>query len=133
MNDFERAIIGPPITAPRRTAQAVDEQTHTMRGLMSGRATFDALVRAVKELRRLAPDDCDVWIKVGDISVREATFIEPHTFTFEGFDQRGDRAWVVQHFSQLSVTVIHCPKLKAGAKPFTSGVIYGFGPHAPSA
>src|SRR5438034_1258576 len=70
--------------------------------LLSGTATFDALAGAVQELRRLAPDDCDVWILVGDIFVREARFIEPHTFAFEGFDEHGDRAWVVQHFSQLN-------------------------------
>lgn len=119
------------IFAPRRTATAVDEQTYILRALMSGRATFDALARAVQELRRLAPDNCDVWIRVGDILVREATFVEPHTFTFEGLDPHGDKAWVVQHFSQLSATVIF--RTKREEKPFTSRVVHGFNPNAPAA
>jgi hypothetical protein len=113
--------------------RAVRAQTEAFTSMMSGRATFDALARAVQELRRLAPNDCDVWIQVGDISVREATFIEPHTFTFEGFDHNGNRTWVVEHFSQLSAKVIYLPKINADAKPFTSGVLYGFRKDAPSA
>jgi hypothetical protein len=129
MNDIGRQIayVEPP------EARAVRAQTQVFTSLMSGRATFDALARAVQELRRLTPNDCDVWIQVGNILVREATFVEPHTFTFEGFDQNGDRAWVVQHFSQLSATIVHRPKLKADMKPFTSGVIYGFRKDTPSA
>jgi hypothetical protein len=121
------------MVVPRNPARAIDDQTTIMRGLLSGRATFDALDRAVKELRRLAPNDCDVWIKVGDVLVRKAVFVEPHTFSFEGVHENGDRAWVVQHFSQLSVTVIYRPKLKTEANPFTSGVFIGFRTDTPSA
>ncbi len=118
--------IGPPLAV-----RVVQEQTHTIKTMMSGRSTFDALARSVQELRRLAPNDCDVWIRIGDILIREATFVEPHTFTFEGLDQHGDRAWVVQHFSQLSATVIF--RTKREEKPFTSRVVHGFNPNAPAA
>jgi hypothetical protein len=116
--------------AGRRMRAAAEAQI-ALPSLLSGAATFDALAGAVQELRRLAPDDCDVWILVGDIFVREARFIEPHTFAFEGFDEHGDRAWVVQHFSQLSARVVY--RTKRDDVPFTSGVIHGFNPNAPSA
>jgi hypothetical protein len=127
MNDIGRQIayVEPP------EARAVRAQTQVFTSLMSGHATFDALARAVQKLRSLTPNDCDVWILVGDVFVREATFIEPHTFTFEGSYKNGDRAWVVQHFSQLSVTIIHSPKVAEVS--FTSRVIHGFNPNAPSA
>jgi hypothetical protein len=111
--------------------RAAKHQASVLRSMMSGAATFEALERAVQELRRLAPNDCDVWILVGNIFVLEARFIEPHTFAFEGIDEHGDRAWIVQHFSQLSATVIY--RTKRDATPFTSRVIHGFNPNALSA
>jgi hypothetical protein len=127
MNDIGRQMVymEPP------QARAVRAQTEVFTSLMSGHATFEALLRAVQNLRRLTPDDCDVWILVGDVFVTEAQFIEPHTFTFEGRYKNGDRAWVVQHFSQLSVTIIHSPKVAEVS--FTSRVIHGFNPNAPAA
>jgi hypothetical protein len=76
----------------------------------SGAATFDALISAVQELSRIAPDDCDVFVKVGNITVLKARFVEPHTFSFEGFNQEGQRSWMVIHFSQLHASVIYLPK-----------------------
>jgi len=78
--------------------------------LLSGAATFDALISAVRELSRIAPDDCDIFIKVGNISVLKARFIEPHTFSFEGFNQEGHHSWIVIHFSQLHASVVYLPK-----------------------
>jgi hypothetical protein len=83
-----------------------DVSTH----LFSGAATFDALISAVQELSRIAPDDCDVFVKVGNMSVLKVRFIEPHTFSFEGFNQEGQRSWMVSHFSQLRASVIYLPK-----------------------
>jgi hypothetical protein len=131
MNENANFIRNIEMSVPRRTSQAVDEQTHALTSLMSGRATFEALARAVHELRRTAPADCDVFILVGNIAVREARFIEPHTITFEGFIDGGKRAWVVQHFSQLNATVIYSPKHDETS--FTTKILWGFNPNAPAA
>ncbi|HEX3857587.1 MAG TPA: hypothetical protein VHY30_09860 [Verrucomicrobiae bacterium] len=77
---------------------------------LSGLETFRALVGAVESLRSLAPDVCDVVVVIGDVTVLEARYIEPHTLSFEGVDDHGHRAWVVQHFSQLNARVIYRPK-----------------------
>ena len=113
--------------APRNTAQAVDEQTHIMRGLMSGHATWAAMQSAVEHLRRIAPKDHDVFVIVGNVTVFETYFLEPHTFLFEGINNDGDHTWIGLHFSQLAFAVVHRPKQKP------EPVITGFCPHAPSA
>jgi hypothetical protein len=95
--------------------------------MMSGHATWDAMKSAVEHLRRSAPDGHDVIIMVGDVSVEKAFFIEPHTFLFEGVNQDGDNTWIVLHFSQLAVGVVHRPKRRP------EPVITGFCPHAPDA
>ena len=127
MKDIGRQIV----YMEKPEVRAVRAQTEVFTSLMSGHATFEALARAVQELRRLTPDDCDVLIQVGYIFVREVRFIEPHTFTFEGFNQDGHRAWVVQHFSQLSATVIYRPKVEDVS--FTTKILWGFNPNAPVA
>jgi hypothetical protein len=48
--------------------------------LLSGEAMFIAMKRAVDDLVGRAPQDHDVLIQIGDLSVIEARFIEPHTF-----------------------------------------------------
>ena len=78
--------------------------------LLSGASTWNALKCAVEELRSAAPDDCDVFVQVGDLAVIEARFVEPHTFLFEGLDQNGHKAWAVVHFSQLSSRIVYRPK-----------------------
>src|SRR6266487_2405087 len=93
--------------------------------LLSGSATFDALVNAVEQLSRVAPDDCDVIVEVGDLAILNARFIEPHTLSFEGLNQDGHRASIVIHFSQLHARVIYRPKRGA------SRIITGFS-HEPS-
>jgi len=77
---------------------------------LSGAATFKALKHAVDELCRLAPDDSDVVILVGDLTVLDARFIEPHTFSFEGRNQDGHPAWTIIHFSQLHARIVYRPK-----------------------
>lgn len=78
--------------------------------LLSGEATWHALVLAVQNLSLVAPNDCDVFIEVGDVAVLEAKFIEPHTFAFEGLNRDGHRTWVVIHFSQLHARIAYYPK-----------------------
>ena len=106
---------------------AAEIQSGVLHHLLSGQATFQAIIDAVQALSRIAPDDCDVLVFVGDVAVTKVQFIEPHTFSFEGFNQDGHRSWIVQHFSQLSVHVVYRPKLGP------SRVITGFSPHEPSA
>ncbi len=95
---------------PKPEVRATQEQTRVLGSLLSGRATFQALIDAVQELARLAPDDCDVLILVNDVSILKVRFIEPHTFSFEGFDQNGHRTWIVIHFTQLTARVVYLPK-----------------------
>lgn len=108
------------MVVPRNPARAIDDQTNVLRGLMSGAATFEALIKATQELTRLAPDDQDIFVLVDDVDVIQVRFIEPHTFSFEGFKEDGQRAWIVQHFSQLNAKVVYHPKRG------TSRVITGF-------
>src|SRR5271154_5701770 len=102
--------------------RAAKEQTRIFQSLLSGRATFDALIQATQELCRLAPDDSDVMVLVGDVEVVQVRFIEPHTLSFEGFKEDGQRTWIVQHFSQLNARVVYHPKRG------TSRIITGFSP-----
>lgn len=89
--------------------------------LLSGDATWCALKQAIEDMTRLAPEDHDILIRVGDICVLQARFVEPHTFLFEGFDQHGLHAGVVIHFSQLHARIVYLPKRGP------SRVITGFG------
>ena len=114
------------MSAPPRTSDVIAYQTRILESLLSGRATFEALIQATQELSRLAPDDHDIFVLVGDIEVVQVRFIEPHTFSFEGFKEDGQRAWIVEHFSQLSARVVYRPKRG------TSRVITGFS-NVPSA
>ena len=114
--------IGPPAGV-----RATEEQTKVMRNLLSGHATWAAMKSAVQHLRRIAPKDHDVFVIVGDVTVFETYFLEPHTFLFEGINNDGDHTWIGLHFSQLAFAVVHRPKLKP------EPVITGFCPHAPSA
>ena len=78
--------------------------------LLSGESTWLALACAVKQLTSVAPEDYDVLIQVGDVSVLEARFIEPHTFAFKGLNQEGHQTWAVIHFSQLNARIVYHPK-----------------------
>lgn len=113
----------PVIPSPAvQAVRATDRQTAVLTHLLDGAATFKALILAVKELSRLAPDDHDVLVVVGEVRVGKVRYLEPHTLAFEGRDQNGQRAWVVQHFSQMSARVVHVPKRGP------SRVITGFAP-----
>jgi hypothetical protein len=114
----------------RKSRAATDAQI-ALPHLLSGESMFIAMKRAVDDLVSRAPQDHDVLIQIGDLSVTEAQFIEPHTFLFEGFNQDGQRAGIVCHFSQVIVQVIYRPK--RSAERVVSRVIQGFSPHEPSA
>jgi hypothetical protein len=90
--------------------------------LLSGEAIWLALQRAVDDLVRLAPQDHDVLVCVGDVSIDKIEFIEPHTFLFKGFGQNGHRTALIIHFSQLAARIVYLPKRGP------SRVITGFAP-----
>ena len=96
-----------------------------MRDLLSGHATWVAMQSALQQLRRIAPKDHDVVIKVSDVTVLKAYFIEPHAFIFEGVNDHGEDTWIGLHFSQLVFGVIHRKKFRP------EPTITGFCPHAP--
>ena len=79
---------------------------------VTGEASFIALKQAVDELTSTAPESHDILILGYNLSIREVRYIEPHTFLFSGFDNEGNNAFVVIHFSQLLVHVVHLPKQK---------------------
>ena len=114
-------------TQAGQRARAAYEAQVALPQLLSGMATWRAMQSAVEKLRNNVPGGHDVVIMVGDVTVHEAYFIEPHTFLFEGANADGDSTWIVLHFSQLHVAVIHRPKRGKDS------VITGFNPHAPSA
>src|SRR6266571_2310263 len=103
-NPMKEGVLSSLTLRPRPDVSATQDQTRVLSHLLSGQATFDALTSAVQELSRLAPDDCDVLVQVGDIFVLKASFVEPHTFSFEGLNKDGHRTWVVIHFSQLAAS-----------------------------
>ena len=59
------------------------------RRLLSGDATWSALKQAVQELSRSAPQDHDVVLRVSDLTILEARYIEPHSFLFRGLSDDG--------------------------------------------
>jgi len=85
----------------------IDERN---RRLLSGDATWLALKKAVEELSLIAPKDHDVVLRVNDLTVLEARYIEPHTFLFGGVSDDAFRSWMVIHFSQVVFRVIHRPR-----------------------
>ncbi|MGD0261506.1 MAG: hypothetical protein ABSD29_16955 [Verrucomicrobiota bacterium] len=109
MNNYISAAANIPI-GPPAAVRATKEQTHVLRSMMSGDATWIALKQAVAELTRIAPQDHDVLVQVGDVLVLKARFIEPHAFLFEGINQDGHSTGIVIHFSQLAARVVYLPK-----------------------
>ena len=93
----------------RRNREVYEAQV-ALPHLLSGHAMFLAMKRAMDDLVSRAPQDHDVLIQIGDLSVTEAQFIEPHTFLFEGVNQDGHRSGIVCHFTQVVVHVIYRPK-----------------------
>jgi len=85
-------------------------QIRTIWGLMSGDAVFEALQRAISDLSKSAPADCDVLICAFDLTVTNVRYVEPHTFIFEGFDGESHPAFAACHFSQLVAHIIYVPK-----------------------
>lgn len=81
------------------------------------------MISAVEQLRRIAPKDHDVVVKVANVTVIKTYFIEPHAFLFDGVNDVGEDTWIGLHFSQLIFAVIHRPKFRA------EPVIITFSPH----
>ena len=110
--------------------QRVQNSQIALPSLLSGEATFLAIKSAIDEGVRLAPDDHDVWIYIGDVSVSEVRFIEPHAFLCEGVDKNGHWTKIICHFSQIFMKVVFIPKLSADRH--VSRVIKGFADHKTS-
>ncbi len=114
------------LAASINEAQELRESQLALPRLLSGEAMFLAMKRAMDELVSRAPQDHDVLIQIGDLTITEARFIEPHTFLFEGFDQHGHRTGIVCHFTQVEVHIAYRPKRSADR--MVSRVIQGFSP-----
>src|SRR5439155_23547696 len=71
--------------AQAQQAQELRESQLALPRLLSGEAMFLAMKRAMDELVSRAPQDHDVLIQIGDLTITEARFIEPHTFRLDGF------------------------------------------------
>jgi hypothetical protein len=104
--------------------QGIMAAQEQQRRLLSGDATWQALQHAVHELSATAPKDHDVVLRVADLSVLDARYIEPHSFLFRGISDDGHESWIVMHFSQVVFRVIHRVRQIAD-KP---RVITGFAP-----
>lgn len=98
---------------------------------LKGEATFRAMKDAVEKLVRLAPEDHDVLIQAFDITVREVTYVEPHTLLLSGFNNHGHETCVVAHHSQLVAHVIYRPK-EEGKKRVITGFLEGTKKHKQS-
>jgi hypothetical protein len=116
-DELQRFIASAQGGETARTAE--QEQT---RRLLSGDATWNALQSAVQSLVSVAPQDHDVLLKMGNISVIKARYVQPHTFIFEGIDDSGQRAGIVLHYTQAAVTVVFVLR----KKPASPRVITGF-------
>ncbi len=110
--------------------QQVEDAQIALPSLLSGSPTFYAIKSAVEESVRLAPDECDVLVFMGEVFLTEIRFIEPHTFLCEGFDQNGHHTRVILHFSQVLLRVAYRPKLSN--ERVVSRVIKGFADHKTS-
>lgn len=110
-----------PIALHRITHAAEAIRAEIASRFSSGAATWVALKCAVDDLSKIAPEDHDVMIQVGNISVVNARFIEPHSFLLEGLNQSGHRTWLVIHFTQLHASIVYLPKRVAEAPRIITG------------
>lgn len=114
-----------PIAHHRITHAAEVIRQELQLRFLSGERTWQALIKSVEELRRVAPQDHDVLIVTDDIRVIKADFLRPHSFRFEGFDQNGHRTGVVVHFSQLKARVVYLPRRDASVPRVITGFADG--------
>lgn len=78
--------------------------------LLSCEAMAQALVSAVENARREAPDDHDVLVSVGNVLIEKVSFIHPHAIVFEGLENGAERTRIVAHFSQVFAIIAVRPK-----------------------
>jgi hypothetical protein len=119
-NPSDHLDLDPIISVPKVPKWKLPEITPLTHWL-SGEAVFNALKKAVDDLRESAPTDHDVLIQAFGITVIEVSFVEPHTFLLSGFDEEGNNTSVVVHFTQLLTHIVYLPK--RGKKR----IVVGFG------
>lgn len=90
---------------------------------VTGEATFGALKQTVDELTHTVPKDHDIVILGYNLIITEVRYIGPHTFIFGGHDDKGNKSFVICHYSQLLVKVVNFPKQEE------ERVIVGFRPN----
>ena len=61
-------------------------------------------------LKRVTPQDQDIVLRIGNLSILEARFLEPHAFLFDGIAQNGHRSGIVVHYTQAPLSVVFLPK-----------------------
>lgn len=101
-----RLIIPPDV----RLAADAARQAIISQKLLSGDSLFEALNKAVNDLKSSAPAECDVLIEAFGVYVLEVGFIPPHAFLLRGKDDAWNDTFVVAHFSQLVTRVVYLPK-----------------------
>ncbi|KAA2241128.1 hypothetical protein [Salinarimonas soli] len=86
---------------------------------------FDRLRERIKLFRLQLSDDCDIGIIAGGgggaFYVEEVSFSNPDMLIFRGLDADGYAIELMQHHSQLSVTLTALPK--RGDRPATVGFL----------
>src|SRR5579862_5505046 len=92
---FTRLGIQPPAIT------AAQMQNEVIQGMLSGKATFEAMEKAIRLLAQSAPPENDVIIIAFNVSVKNVEYIDPHTFVFDGLNHEGQRTLAICHFSQL--------------------------------
>jgi len=80
------------------------------RRLLSGEATFRALIKAKDAVLASAPEDHDVLVETFELLIENVTYVPPHAFIFLGFDGDGHQTCAVAHFSQVVTKIIMRPK-----------------------
>lgn len=116
---YEPLLFFPP------AIQAGKMQIDTIKHLMSGDATYSALQDAINRILDIASKDHDVVIEAFGIFVTDVRFHSPHTFIFNGLNEKNEKTSVVVHYSQIIARIAYKPK--SGAKR----IITGFSPICP--
>lgn len=107
-----RSLLSPEhlISPAMKAAMVANRDAATTHKLLRGDSLFEALNKAVNDLKGRAPEECDVLVEALGVYVTEIGFIEPHAFLLRGYDDAGNDTFVVAHFSQLVARVVYLPK-----------------------
>jgi hypothetical protein len=111
MDDYHYLQVGAAAIEANMAREAKEHAALvSLPALLSGDSTWRALQCAIEDLLKIAPEDHDVLIQVGDIAVHEAQFFAPHTLLFQGVNPDGHETCIVSHYSQLQARIVYLPK-----------------------